>query len=33
MSHEDVSNIPIEKIDKAHSEVSNRISLKYAEEN
>ncbi len=31
MSHEDVSNIPIEKIDKAHSEVSNRISLKYAE--
>lgn len=31
MSHEDVSNIPIERYDKAFSEVSNRINLKYAE--
>lgn len=32
MAHEDVSNIPIDKIDRAHKEVSRRLSLKYAEE-
>lgn len=31
MSHEDVSNIPIERINKAYYEVSNRINLKVAE--
>lgn len=31
IGHEDTSNIPIEKIDKAYYEVSNRINLKYAE--
>ena len=31
IGHEDVSNIPIEKIDKAFYEVSNRVNLKYAE--
>lgn len=31
MSHEDVSNIPIERINKAFYEVSNRINLKVAE--
>jgi type I restriction enzyme, R subunit len=28
MSHEDVSNIPIERINKAFYEVSNRVNLK-----
>ncbi|MTC89829.1 restriction endonuclease [Streptococcus uberis] len=32
MAHEDVSNIPINKIDRAFKEVSSRLSLKYAEE-
>jgi type I restriction enzyme R subunit len=31
MAHQDVSNIPIEKIDKAFIEVSNRVNLKFAE--
>lgn len=31
MSHEDVSNIPIDRINKAFYEVSNRVSLKAAE--
>ena len=31
IAHEDVSNMPIEKIDKAYKEVSNRVSLKFAE--
>lgn len=31
MSHEDVSNIPIDRISKALSEVTNRINLKVAE--
>lgn len=31
MSHEDVSNIPIDRINKAFYEVSNRINLKVAE--
>src|SRR5699024_6809681 len=32
VAHEDVSNIPINKIDRAFKEVSSRWSLKYAEE-
>lgn len=32
MSHEDVSNIPIDRINKAFYEVSNRINLKVAEQ-
>lgn len=31
MSHEDVSNIPIDRITKAYSEVSHRVNLKVAE--
>lgn len=31
MSHEDVSNIPIDRLNKAYYEVSNRINLKVAE--
>ncbi|MGV3115913.1 type I restriction endonuclease [Clostridium baratii] len=32
MSHQDVSNIPIDRLNKAYYEVSNRISLKLTEE-
>lgn len=32
MAHEDVTNIPIEKLDIAYKEVSNRLNLIYAEE-